>query len=382
MINVPALLYIVGCVSYAILFLTLGIGLKRLEKRQIRPSQELVSVIIPARNEEKNLALCLSALLRQSYPSHLYEIIVVDDFSTDQTPAIASEYKKKHPSLQVIRLHENSFQISPKKKAIETGIRMSRGGIVLTTDADCIVLEKWIEIMAGNLNDETAAVSSWLLVDPGTRLLGKLESLDSLSLVGVGAAAAGLGYPFLGNGANLAYWKEIFLKLNGFAEHAEYASGDDDLLIQKISRNLHYKIRFVDDLEASVHTQATASWKAFFNQRIRWASKSLIYPKKLLPFGIFLYFFSLSIVAGIPLLFISGNFIYFSLGSLLVKLATDFLFMKALCSRIKIKLHFLYFLLADLLQILYIPIIATWGPFTTYHWKGRTFSQGRLNKQQ
>ncbi|MBN2413847.1 glycosyltransferase [candidate division KSB1 bacterium] len=365
--------YILSTVVYGFFIVSLVFGLNRLKTQKSGLQHTFVSVIIPARNEEKNISKCLKALIGQSYPKELFEILIVDDFSTDLTGQIVREFAAQHNNIRLISLTETNTGVSPKKRAIEAGIQQSRGEIIFTTDADSLAPPGWLETVLRYFDEDTGLVASWLQVNPGKKLLGKLESLDSLSMVITGAAAFGLGFPVLANGANLAYRKSLFQDMNGFQGSEQLASGDDDLLLQKIFKQSKWKAVFAPDLSASVSTEANFSLQDFFSQRVRWASKSGTYPLSVLAFEIFLYCYFLFIFLSIPLLFVSFVYLIFPA----VKLLLDYVVMKRGCDKLNRNLSPVYFLPAIFFQMGYILIAGIAGLTGKFTWKNRLYLKGK-----
>ncbi len=365
--------YMLAAVVYGFFIVSLVFGLNRLKIRKAGPQHTFVSVIIPARNEEKNISKCLRALIGQSYPKELFEILVVDDLSSDLTGQIVRDFAALYDDIRLITLTDNVPGVSPKKRAIEAGVRRSRGEIIFTTDADCLAPSGWLETILRYFDKNTGLVASWLQVKPGKTLLSKLESLDSLGLVITGAGAFGLGFPFLANGANLAYRKSLFQDMNGFQGNEQFASGDDDLLLQKIFKQSKWKAAFAPDISAAVLTEANSSLKEFFSQRVRWASKSGTYPLPVLVLEIFLYFYFLSILLSIPLLFVSFGFLAFPA----VKLLLDYVVMKTGCDKLNRTLSPLHFLTANFFQMGYILIAGIAGPGGKFTWKNRRYLKGK-----
>ena len=123
------------------------------EKNQ--KNNTLISVIIAARNEEKNIGLCIESILKQTYPAHLFEIIIVDDHSIDSTVAIVNSFTQNNITLinlAAFRTRQSNLN-SYKKKAIETGIGFAKGNLIVTTDADCIVQPRWLTTIASYYED-------------------------------------------------------------------------------------------------------------------------------------------------------------------------------------------------------------------------------------
>ena len=196
-----------------------------------------ISVIIPARNEEENIGKLLSSLEKQTYPKHLFEVIVVDDHSTDNTATVVNNYS----FAKLIKLEFDNIN-SYKKKAIETGIAAASGELIVTTDADCIVQENWLKTIAA-FKEKTNAVfiAAPVVMECNSTLLQTFQALDFLVLQGITAASVQKRIHNMCNGANLAYEKKVFFEVNGFAGIDHIASGDDMLLMQKIAQRFSWK---------------------------------------------------------------------------------------------------------------------------------------------
>src|SRR5688572_24373343 len=191
-----------------------------------------ISVIIPARNEEDNIGKLLTSVEKQTYPAHLFEVIVVDDHSTDNTAVVVKSYS----FAKLIRLESHNIN-SYKKKAIETGIAAASGDLIVTTDADCIVQENWLRTIAAFKEDTKAVfITAPVVMENDSTLLQTFQTLDFLVLQGITAASAQKKIHNMCNGANLAYEKKAFFDVNGFAGVDHIASGDDMLLMQKFAQ--------------------------------------------------------------------------------------------------------------------------------------------------
>ncbi len=357
-------------VTYSILILFYRAGwreLKPFSQIDLEPSIR-ISVIIPARNEEKNIGKLLSSLEKQTYPPHLFEVIVVDDHSTDNTADVVNSYS----FAKLIRLEIENIN-SYKKKAIETGITVAGGDLIVTTDADCIVPGNWLKTIA-SFKEKTNAVfiAAPVVLENESNLLQTFQTLDFLVLQGITAASVQKKFHNMCNGANLAYERKIFFEVNGFTGIDHIASGDDMLLMQKIVQRFPGKVSYLLSKDAIVTTQAAKTWKEFFSQRIRWASKATDYNDIKIFSSLFLvYFFNCALLA----LFISG----FWMHSLWVGL-TVILILKTI-----LELTFIYpvakfynkqnlikwFPFFQPVHIVYTVIAGWLGVFGSFEWKGR-----------
>jgi cellulose synthase/poly-beta-1,6-N-acetylglucosamine synthase-like glycosyltransferase len=332
------------------------------------PTSTRISVIIPARNEEDNIGHLLRALQNQTYPADLFEIIVVDDHSTDQTASIVKQFSR----VKLISLKEDAIN-SYKKKAIETGIAAASNDFIVTTDADCIPLPGWLETIASfKEKNNPVFIAAPVSITCNNSIVETFQSIDFMVLQGITGAAVYKKSMAMCNGANLGYDKKVFHEVGGFENIDKIASGDDMLLMHKISTAHPNDVGYLKSKEAIVSTAALKTWKAFFNQRIRWASKATFYNDKrifwvLLMVYLFNFSFLLLAVAGI---FCWHYWIW--LGVLWVaKTLVEYPFFisaaKFFNKTWAIKMFFFF----QPLHILYTIISGLFGQFGKYEWKGR-----------
>lgn len=369
-------------VTYAFLLMLYKRGWSRqniYSQPQETASYKSVTVIIPARNEEHNIAACISSILNNDYPEELLEIILIDDFSEDKTAAIADGLLRNRNGnvLQLKNyLSKDERLNSYKKKALEIAIGQAKGEWIITTDADCIVPANWLKQMTQPMQDERvkfiAAPVSFTPALPQADGLYYFQSLDFMTMQGITAASAAMNLGNMCNGANLAFDKKVFDEVGGYQGIDHIASGDDMLLMHKIQ--LHYPsgIFYLKSAEAIVHTPAQPDWTSFLNQRIRWSSKADKYDdKKLTVILAFVYFFNVSFIP----LFIAGFFNYFywiwMLGMLFAKVFVELLFLVPVARFYGKMKELWYFPLFQPMHIAYIIMAGFLGKFGTYQWKGR-----------
>ncbi|MEM6344971.1 MAG: glycosyltransferase, partial [Bacteroidota bacterium] len=243
------------------------------------PSKNFISVVIPARNEAENIASCLSSVLQQDYPPERFDVILINDHSTDETASIARSLQEAYPQLKVYDLpsgQRNAY----KKAALSYAIERSQGEIILQTDADCIVPPQWLSTIASFFDEQTMLVSGPVQLTYQNHWLQRLQSLESKGLVVLGAGSLTAGTPNMANGANLAYRKEAFEAVGGFNNVDGVASGDDEFLLHKIHQAFPGKLKFAKAKEAIVKTPAQPNWSALKAQRLRWVSKARAYENR------------------------------------------------------------------------------------------------------
>lgn len=259
----------------------------------------ILSIIIPARNEEKNIAACLDSICNQSYPTHLYEIIVVDDHSTDNTAAIVKKYAAQNVKLISLKeVIQGNIINSYKKKAIEAAVAQAAGELIITTDADCVVQSHWLQTIDAFYKQTNAAfIAMPVSVECSKSFIEMFQALDFMTLQGITGASVYKHIHSMCNGANLAYTKEVFKQVNGFAGIDNIASGDDMLLMHKIYKEHPGKVFFLKSKEVIVQTAPVTTVKDFFNQRIRWASKADKYDdKRIFAVLLLVYLFNVALI--------------------------------------------------------------------------------------
>ena len=273
LINVFLLVSTAIYLGVALAFL---IGLWRKNRPAHDHSWPFVSVVVAARNEADFIAGCLAGLVNQTYPADRYEVLVVDDGSTDHTPLIVARLAARHPRIRRIDVTDVFQHMAAKKRPLSEGIRAARGTIILTTDADCAVPATWIAGMVTRFEPDVDAVIGFSQVKTAQDRLTpveRLQAFDFLALMSASAGAANLSMPLGATGQNLGYRKALFDRVNGFEKIANRPSGDDVLLLQ-LFRRAGAKIAFANDPDTFVSTRRAESIAGFWTQRRRWASNA------------------------------------------------------------------------------------------------------------
>ena len=180
-------------VLYLFMGLLFGIGLL-FPSRPADRKKLFVSVIIAARNEEENISRCLISVLNQSYPASLYEIIVVNDRSTDRTRAILEGFAAEYDRVVEVHVSNTPTGWAPKKHAIQTGIEKARGELLLFTDADCEVGPEWIDALVSLFEPDTGVVIGYSAVR-SDGFFEELQRIDFLAMMSAACGIANLGFP-------------------------------------------------------------------------------------------------------------------------------------------------------------------------------------------
>ncbi|MDP8237593.1 MAG: glycosyltransferase [Candidatus Hatepunaea meridiana] len=281
-------------IIWAIVTIALSIGL-RLLKTVKDIAKPTVSVLIAARNEEDNIGNCLEALSKQDYPVHMRVILVIDDNSTDDTWKIANGFIGNIPGLKVIKAGKPAGNIAPKKNALITGIDATAGDVIITTDADCTPPTGWISSIAGLFEPDVQAVVGFSPLK-GHGIAGAISRFDSLVNAVISAGALGLGKAASAVGRNFAYRRSAYDDAGGFGSSAIGASGDDDLLLQRIASK-GGKIIFATDPNSFVPARGKDTIVDWLRMKRRHFSAGKRYSTDLIILGTLLYLFNPVLIA-------------------------------------------------------------------------------------
>jgi len=329
------------------------------------------SIVIPARNEAANIKTCVESILAQNYPADFFEIIVIDDFSEDDTAFIVKSLHAQNANVHLLSLSDyfKQEEISAyKKKAIEKAILHARGNWIVTTDADCIAPPNWLLLFHQYIEKyQPVFIAAPVMFIKEKGFLNQFQLLDFLALQGITAAAVVAGKHSMSNGANLAFEKSAFIAVGGYQGVDEIASGDDMFLMHKMKMTLSNRIGYLFHPDAIVLTKAMQDWKSFLMQRIRWSSKARFYDDRSIFWVLLLvYLFNFSFL----LLLLMGHF-----GSLWIALAFktffELFFLDPVAKFYNLQTQLKYFVLYQPFHIAYTILAGLFGQVKTYTWKGR-----------
>lgn len=259
-----SLIYFTSLVIYVI-----GLKYPFRPKNVNRP---FVSVVIAAKNEEKQLPGLLASLAEQDYPADRYEIIIIDNESEDKSLAILKEAERKNPNLKILSTHGIVSDFTLKKAAMNLGIENANGEIILTTDADCKLQSGWISSMAGCFDVEVGMVAGYGRFQYNRRIFHRLQALDYLMLMTAECATLNLNLVWGCAGNCLAFRKSLFRDVGGYKDIRDRIGGDDSLFMQIIKKKSSSKIVFNFDPSAVVRTQPVDTLFDLIRQRARWAA--------------------------------------------------------------------------------------------------------------
>jgi len=338
-----------------------------------KPYYPFISIIISAKNESNNIDNLIKSLYKQNYPIEKYEIIIANDKSTDNTLQKLLDYQKIKKNLKIINIKNTPIKWGSKKWALNQCINHCKGDFILQTDADCLHGESWIFEMIQPFQDyEIGFVCGPSYIGKYSNFWDSILRLESISQESFNYANSKKNLYISCTGRNIAFKKTIFTEINGYDGIHHIQSGDDDLLLHKVATSGKCKIKYIANQKALAVSSTPNTIKQFYLQRLRYASKGLLYynlntpteVKVILPF---------LMIANLAAIISIINFInyqaYIWLIPFIFKGLADIILINKYMEYIKINFQFLYFLILMVIHPFYIVILGTVSPFTTIQWK-------------
>ncbi|WP_439151314.1 glycosyltransferase [Winogradskyella sp.] len=372
---------IVIIIIYLILIGLLIYGFDKVDDfylQDLKPESEF-SIIIPFRNESKNLEPLLNSIASLNYPKQRFEVILVDDSSEDDSTSIIKSFIKKSENKKTpvnINLIQNERTThSPKKDAITSAINIAKFSWIITTDADCSFNTYWLDtfnefIITQNPDAIVAPVTYSNSYSFNTRF----QTLDFLSLQGATIGGFGIKWPFMCNGANFAYKKEVFNSIDGFEGNTKIASGDDIFLLEKLVNT--YAVMYLKSQKAIVQTQPVATINDLIEQRLRWASKTSHYNNwvaKLI--GSIVLIGNLVCLVLIPLVIFNFISLKVSIALFVLKFSSDFLLLFKTVRFYQQESVLTSYIFSSIIYPFFNVYVVVLSLIRPYKWKGRTFKK-------
>jgi poly-beta-1,6-N-acetyl-D-glucosamine synthase len=330
-----------------------------------------ISVIVPFRNEEKNITAVIRNLITQTYNHEYFEVLLCNDHSTDTS---VERVINAIAGLQNFKLvHATGMG---KKQALAMAIENATGDIVATTDADCTVPENWLARINHAFQDpELKMVFGGVALREEKSFFSELQAMEFSSLVGSAAATAGLGFPILCNGANLAFLKSAYHEVHGYDGNQNIPSGDDEFLLRKIIFQYPKGICFLNTEDSVVSTRPQQSLNDFIGQRIRWAGKWR-YNASPLAVGVAIFVllfqvFFLGLLIATALDISEASSELWLIGG---KIALEFIFLFQFGAFLRLRWRTLHFFALQFLYPVYVIFIGVASNFVPYEWKGRKWN--------
>ena len=338
------------------------------------PPKTFFAIVIPFRNESANLPILLESIKSLNYPKDLFEIILIDDFSEDDSVRQVYNWRMENGVFQTTLLENIRLSGSPKKDAISRAIPIIKNEWLVTTDADCVVPENWLLTLDQYIQQHNVEmIVGSVVYDTKKSFLHHFQQLDLMSLQGATISSFGMGLGFMCNGANFCYTKTLFEQLHGFKGNNKMASGDDVFLLQKAMKKHSEQVHFLKSKDTIVHTKPVLSWTELFAQRVRWASKTSTYQ------SVFGKDLAVIVFAGNLTIVLASCFLTLDLISWVIlailftlKFITDFILLYK-TNRFLRKKRMGYLFLSSVLYPFFCVTVAVFSWFGSYEWKGRKF---------
>ena len=333
------------------------------------PANKDVSILIAARNEGTNIEKLLQSLYNQSFNKEKFEVIIIDDHSTDETSEVSENFRVLHPELNLKVIQATG---SGKKQAISQALHAADNELVIVTDADCELPERWIESMVGYfVQNNLKMLLGPVLLSPANTLFEKLQVLEHLSLIASTAGSAAIGMPVMCNGANMMYDRQAALDVEKYRTDMKIASGDDMFLMEQFIKHYGSKsVRFLLDNEAIVKTETMPNLRAFFRQRKRWASKTKAYTNwKIITTALIVLLFNLSIVFFFGAGFFMRVFWVFFVLYVIMKTLIDFPILRRITHFMKQQKLLFWMFPLEFIYPFYVVFTAFSGIFSNVKWK-------------
>jgi cellulose synthase/poly-beta-1,6-N-acetylglucosamine synthase-like glycosyltransferase len=334
------------------------------------------TIVVPFRNEAKNLPTLLESISNLNYPHKLIEIILVDDFSKDNSERVCIQWRMKHEYLDTTLLENLHLSNSPKKDAIGRAMPIAKHNWVVTTDADCIVNKNWLLTLDNYIQtNNPEMIVGAVIYKAKNNWFHHFQQLDLMSLQGVTIGSFGIGKPFMCNGANFAYTKKFFSEIGGFGGISDTVSGDDVFLLQKAVNSNPDKVHYLKNTDSIVKTKPENDLYKLFMQRVRWAGKSTGYKSSYARFlAVIVLLMNLSLTFAfclLPFAFLNWKVL---LSVFLTKYIVDYIMLYKSNAYLR-KGKFFVPVASSVIYPLFSSLVGVYSLFGSFRWKGRTFKK-------
>ncbi len=374
---VIAYLFVLTCYALSMLWLTIiWTKLPTFDPPQQPEAKDRITVVVPVRNEARNIEQLLRSIECQTLSVKAFEVVVVDDHSTDDTVARVEKFVRNSAlDLKVIKSKEGEG--TPKKRAIEQAIGQSYGHIIVTTDGDCIVGEKWLEMINQAFEDQAIQLVMGPVIYSIDNCLDKLQWVEFSALQGLSAVLLSISKPAMGNGANLAYRKTAFMEVGGFDGNRQYATGDDEFLVRKMAKKLGVQaLSYLKTSKALVLTSPAQGTAAILNQKIRWSSKWR-HQKELLAWMMPLLVLGINLLPILGVLAAWKGLMSFTIALLAwsIKGIGDMVFSRSVASYYGQQHSWIALIAAEIIYPVYTLFFGLGSIFGKYTWKDRRYNE-------
>ena len=332
------------------------------------------TIVVPFRDEAKNLPNLLHSFSQLNYPIGLLQIIMVDDFSKDNSTLIYNKWRLNHQEVDTTLLENLLLSNSPKKDAIGRAIPIAKHNWIITTDADCIVNKNWLQTLDNYIQtNNPEMIIGAVMYKAKNNWFHHFQQLDLMSLQGVTIGSFGIGKPFMCNGANFSYTKKLFLELDGFNGNEKMASGDDLFLLQKAVNVDKEKVHYLKNSDFIVKTKPENDLFKLFMQRVRWAAKTTGYKSNYAKFlAIVVLLMNLGLTSAFCLLAFALLNWKIVLIAFLAKYFVDYILLYKSNNYLR-KGKFFVPIASSIIYPFFSSLVGIYLLFGSFSWKGRRF---------
>jgi cellulose synthase/poly-beta-1,6-N-acetylglucosamine synthase-like glycosyltransferase len=328
-----------------------------------------VTVIVAARNEEQNIKHCINSLKQINYNFNKFEVIFVDDNSKDRTYEIMIDETLGNKNFKIIKSQDSiQSNLKGKANAIDTAIKISRGDIIFTTDADCNVQPDWINELLKYYDEQTGMVCGFTNFIEDKSVFTKLQSLDWIYLLGIASSSCGIKNIISCIGNNLTFRKKVYVDMGGYSS-IKFSVTEDMALMRTIRKENKFEIKYPVERNTIVFTKPCSNFIELMQQKRRWFKGGVKVNFLGYITGIELYLANMIFIFGIFFLPVYIFFIF-----LLNKLISELLIIILYCKKMGIKKLIRFFPLYQFYIALYGLILPWTFIFNKkIKWKNRKF---------
>jgi cellulose synthase/poly-beta-1,6-N-acetylglucosamine synthase-like glycosyltransferase len=361
------IIFLILVSGYFLISASLVIGAKKTFPQLLEDQLPSISIVVAARNEEANILSCLDSLDNLIYPDEKLEIILIDDASSDSTLKITTDFIHGKHKFRVILLEENdSILLRGKVCAMAEGIKLAKGEIIITTDADCVVDPLWAKTIASYYAGNVGVVNGFTSQTAKNSFSG-MQAIDIIYLLFIAAGTINLGKPVSCIGNNMSFRKKAYEETGGF-EKLPFSVTEDFLLLNSIHKLNKYEVIYPLTKDSLVISKPASTFRELFNQKKRWAVGGIDTPP--IGTGLMLWSFLTNLFLLLTPLFFSASWFYLAF----FKVAIDFFVLLPVHQRLGLQKNLKYFLVFEIYYILYVLVL----PFAVLFnkkvkWKDRVY---------
>jgi cellulose synthase/poly-beta-1,6-N-acetylglucosamine synthase-like glycosyltransferase len=361
------IIFLILVSGYFIISVALIIGAKKTFPQLNDEQLPTVSIVVAARNEEKNILSCLQSLNLLIYPENKIEIIIVDDASTDETLKIVSNFIHGKKKFRVINLQENEdAKAKGKARAVSAGINLARNEIILTTDADCIVNPNWAKTIASYYLDDVGVVNGFTSQKVDGAFSG-MQAIDFIYLLFVASGTINLGKAVSCIGNNMSFRRKAYEEVGGF-ENLPFSVTEDFRLLNSIQKLKKYRLIYPLDKNALVVSKPVLTLKELLSQKKRWAVGGIDTPP--IGLGLMGWSFLTNLFIILTPFFFSAIWMYL----LIFKISIDLFALLPIHQKLGLQKNLKYFLVFEFYYIVYVLILPLLIIFNkNVKWKDRVY---------